>query len=84
MNIAIIENGIVVNTIIADSVEAATELTGLTCVEYTNENQAFIGLGYDGSTFEQPEVDPRTLEFTPEEWADFQATRAAAEAESQE
>lgn len=78
MNIAVIENGIVQNTIVADSIAIAEEITGLQCVEFTADNPAHIGLGYDGSTFEQhPVPDPRTLEFTPEELADFEATRAA-------
>jgi hypothetical protein len=78
MNIAVIEDGIVKNIIVADSIAVAEEITQLQCVEYTEDNPARIGLGYDGSTFEQPPVlDPRTLEFTPEELADFEAARAA-------
>jgi hypothetical protein len=53
---AIIEDEIVVNTIVADSKSIADEVTGKNCVEYTDLNPAFIGLGYDGSTFEQPAV----------------------------
>lgn len=37
MNFAIIEDGIVLNTIVADSKAIAEEVTGLTCVEYTTE-----------------------------------------------
>jgi hypothetical protein len=37
MNFAVIESGIVLNTIVADSQEIAEELTDLTCVEYTTE-----------------------------------------------
>jgi len=51
---AIIKDGKVINTIVADSKALAEEVTGLTCVEYTSENPAVIGLGYDGTTFEQP------------------------------
>jgi hypothetical protein len=52
MNFAVIEDGIVVNTIVADSQSIAEEVTGLTCIEYTTEpaepggtysNGAFIG-----------------------------------------
>ena len=53
MNFAVIENGIVVNVILCDSQEIAEQLTGQTCVEYTDANPAFIGLSYDGTTFEQ-------------------------------
>lgn len=52
-NFAIIENGVVTNTILADSKAIAEEVTGKTCVEYTDANPACIGLGYDGTTFEQ-------------------------------
>jgi len=52
---AIVENGIVVNTILADSKAIAEEVTGKTCIEYTLDNPACIGLGYDGNVFEQPQ-----------------------------
>lgn len=55
-NFAVIENGIVVNTILADSKVIAEEVTGKICVEYTEENPAHIGLGYDGTTFAQPVI----------------------------
>lgn len=51
---AIIEDGVVTNTILADSKAIAEEVTGKTCVEFTESNPACIGLGYDGTTFEQP------------------------------
>ena len=50
---AVIKDGKVVNTIVADSKAIAEEVTENTCVEYTTENPACIGLGYDGITFEQ-------------------------------
>lgn len=53
-NFAVIESGKVVNTIVADSKAIAEEVTGKTCIEFTSENPAVIGLGYDGTTFEQP------------------------------
>lgn len=53
-NFAVIEDGKVINTILADSKAIAEEVTGKTCVEFTNDNPACIGLGYDGTTFEQP------------------------------
>jgi hypothetical protein len=52
-NFAIIEDGKVTNTLLADSKVIAEEVTGKTCVEYTDSNPACIGLGYDGTTFEQ-------------------------------
>lgn len=51
---AVIKNEKVENIIVAESKEVAEEVTGLLCVEYTDENPAHIGLGWDGSTFEQP------------------------------
>lgn len=53
-NFAVIENDIVTNTIVAESKAIAEEVTGKTCVEYTSSNAAHIGLGYNGTTFEQP------------------------------
>lgn len=53
-NFAVIENGTVINTILAESKAIAEEVTGKTCVEYTDANPACIGLGYNGTTFEQP------------------------------
>lgn len=54
MNYAVIKDSIVLNTIVADSKEIAEEATGLLCVEYTDLNLAHIGLGFDGTIFEQP------------------------------
>ena len=51
---AVVENNKVINVIVADTKEIAEEVTGLTCVEYVPENPAHIGLGFDGTTFEQP------------------------------
>ena len=55
-NFAVIENGIVTNIIVANTKQVAETATGKTCVEYIDSNPAVIGLGYDGITFEQPEV----------------------------
>ena len=54
MNIAIIEDGIVTNIIVAESVELAEEITGKECVEYSDTDRPHIGFGWDGTTFEQP------------------------------
>jgi hypothetical protein len=51
---AVIESNKVTNVIVADTKEIAETITGLTCVEYTEENPAGIGWGYDGSTFDRP------------------------------
>lgn len=41
---AVIENGVIVNTIIAASKEIAQDVTGLTCEEY-DENTLFVSIG---------------------------------------
>lgn len=56
---AVIEDGIVINTIVADSQEIAEEHTGKTCVEYTVEKPALIGWTYDDGVFANP--NPVTL-----------------------
>jgi hypothetical protein len=50
-NYAVIQDGIVTNVIVAESKEIAELVTGLTCVEYTQENPAGIGWSYDGTNF---------------------------------
>lgn len=60
MNFAVISGNSVTNIIVADSKEVAEEVTGATCVAYTDANPAHIGLGYDGTTFEQPVVEEPT------------------------
>lgn len=53
-NYAVIQNDKVVNIIIADSKEIAEEVTGLVCIEYTEENPAGIGWNWDGNNFINP------------------------------
>jgi hypothetical protein len=53
-NFAVLNNSIVENIIVCESLELAEAVIGKTCVEYTSENPAHIGLGYDGTTFQQP------------------------------
>ena len=48
---AIIENNIVTNTILADTLEDAQLITNSTCVEFTETNPAGIGWTYDGTSF---------------------------------
>jgi hypothetical protein len=53
---AVIYNGIVTNTIVAEPKDIPNELeTGVKYVEYTYENPAVIGLQWDGQTFQQPQ-----------------------------
>jgi len=40
---AVIENGAVINVIVADSKEIAEQVTEKECLEYTNENPLIIG-----------------------------------------
>ena len=53
MKLAVIEESVVTNIIVAESVDIAEEVTGLTCVEFDDNNPAVIGaiLNEDG-TFE--------------------------------
>ena len=48
---AVIENNIVTNTILAETLADAELGSGKTCVEYTESNPASIGWTYDGTTF---------------------------------
>ena len=61
-NYAVLNGNIVENIIVADSLEIAETITEKTCVEYTQENAAFIGWIYDGANFVAPVSAP-----TPEE-----------------
>ena len=60
-NFAVTEGNNVVNTIIADSKEIAEQITGKTCIKYTNE-PAEIGGTYINGIFTQA---PRPEEDTP-------------------
>ena len=62
---AVILNNQVINTIDAPSLEVAEEATGQTCIEYTLDNPAYIGLSYDGTTFEKPIVIEEILTEEP-------------------
>lgn len=59
-NFAVIEEGIVTNILVADSLEIAQDVTGKVCVEYTSENPAKMGLGYADGVFEQPVIEEPT------------------------
>ena len=51
---AVVKENIVENVIVAQSLEIAQEITGNTCIEYTDENPAAIGWAYDGTKFVTP------------------------------
>lgn len=61
-NYAVIEDNKVTNIIVADSKEIAEDVTGYTCIEYTDENPAGIGYTWDGNNFIQPEIEEPTEE----------------------
>ena len=65
-NYAVIKDGIVNNVIVADTKEIAETVTGLTCIEYTDENRAGIGWTYDGTNFIAPVIE-EPAEETPAE-----------------
>lgn len=54
---AIVENNLVTNVIIADTVEIAEQVTGKTCIEYNESNPAGIGWTYDGKKFIAPQPE---------------------------
>lgn len=51
---AVINSNIVENIIVADTKEIAEEVTGKTCVEYTDSNPAGIGWSYADGVFTAP------------------------------
>jgi hypothetical protein len=57
MKFAVILNSKVVNVIEAESIEIAKAVVGDNVFETDQDNIAHIGLGFDGTTFEQPVVD---------------------------
>lgn len=54
---AVMSRNLVSNIIVADSKEIAEQVTGLACIEYTQENPAGIGWTYDGINFTPPTVE---------------------------
>lgn len=53
---AVIENNIVTNTILAETLADAELGSGKTCVEYSELNPAGVGWIYNGNTFTAPEI----------------------------
>jgi hypothetical protein len=48
-NFAIIEDGLIINTIVAESKKIAEEVTGKTCIEFTTEPAESGGTYVDGN-----------------------------------
>ena len=63
---AIINEGVVENCIVADSLEIAETISGKTCVESTLENPASIGFTYADGIFTNPNA-PEPAEEVPAE-----------------
>jgi|688.fasta_scaffold65866_2 hypothetical protein len=60
-NFAVIDDEVVVNVIVADSLAIAQEVTGLSCVEVQDSENVYIGLGYyaeDHKFITQPKPFP--------------------------
>lgn len=51
---AFIENGIVVSTVVGNSLEEVQSITDYEVIEYSSFTPAIIGLGYNGVSFEIP------------------------------
>jgi hypothetical protein len=51
---AVIDNGIVENCIVADSLEIAERVSGKTCIEYEDANIASPGFTYADGVFTNP------------------------------
>lgn len=56
-NFAVIQNALVVNVIVADTLAIAEEVTNLTCVDIT-DMRVGIGHTYTDGKFEPPYVEP--------------------------
>jgi predicted type IV restriction endonuclease len=56
-NFAVIEDGVVVNIIVADTLSIAQEVTNSTCIEYTEKNPVRIGWIWDNKKFIAPESE---------------------------
>ena len=57
---ALIKNNIVENVIEAETLEIAKAVAGDNVFETDRNNIAHIGLGFDGTTFEQPPTEEVT------------------------
>jgi hypothetical protein len=61
-NYAVINNNIVENVIVADTLEIAEAVSGQTCIEYNELNPASAGDTWDGEKFVKPEIVPPAIE----------------------
>lgn len=61
---AVVKNGIVDKILVAESLEIANDVTGEECIEYTDENPAYLGEPYIDGIFQKPSnwVDPGVLD----------------------
>lgn len=67
MKFAVIENGVVLNTILCDSQEIAEQLTGKTCIQYTDE-PAEIGGTYVDNKFIKSKPFPSWVRTGEADW----------------
>jgi hypothetical protein len=65
-NFAVIEGTSVLNTLVADSLEVAEQITGKTCIEFTDE-PAEIGGTYENGTFKPKKPFPSWV-FNDTQW----------------
>lgn len=56
-NFAVVENNLVINVIVADDIEIAEQVTGKTCIGYTDNNPAGISWTYQDGTFVAPQPE---------------------------
>jgi hypothetical protein len=67
-NYLVIKDGLVDNVIVADTKEIAEMVTGLSCIETSNEpGDPGIGWSYDGTNFTAPVVEVPVEETSTEE-----------------
>ncbi len=52
------DENIVENIVAGDNKETVESVVGKTCIEYTEENPAHIGLSWIDGVFSQPETEP--------------------------
>lgn len=68
MNYAVLEGKDVINTIVADSLEIAQEITGKTCVEYSDTEFAEPGGTYENKKFIQRQPFPSWTLDSKKKW----------------
>ena len=63
----VLEDGFIINVILAESKEIAEEVIGKDCVFIATDNEAGIGWRWDGEAFTDPRPKPTTEGSTPTE-----------------